>query len=237
MARTLTTAIAERLRAFWATLETHGAGQQEVVTGLTLLLQLLLSNIAELTADDRWLKGQMERLKALVSAPMSVHSIVDAHRSMREVIARQGSVNHSLDEARQALKAMLASFIDRLGAMSAHTGDFHGKIEGYATRIEETDDIGHLSQIVQDLLTDTRVMQSDIGRTHDDLQAAQRRSEAYETKVRDLESQLEHVTISSSLTTGWDTRRAITRSCTSSTWCVTRSGRPMCWADTVARSS
>ena len=186
-------ALAERLRAFWATLETHGAGQQEVVTGLTLLLQLLLSNIAELTADDRWLKGQMERLKALVSAPMSVHSIVDAHRSMREVIARQGSVNHSLDEARQALKAMLASFIDRLGAMSAHTGDFHGKIEGYATRIEETDDIGHLSQIVQDLLTDTRVMQSDIGRTHDDLQAAQRRTEEYETKVRDLESQLEHV--------------------------------------------
>ena len=186
-------ALAERLRAFWATLEMHGAGQQEVVTGLTLLLQLLLSNIAELTADDRWLKGQMERLKALVSAPMNVHSIVDAHRSMREVIAKQGSVNRSLDEARQALKAMLASFIDRLGAMSAHTGDFHGKIEGYATRIEETDDIGHLSQIVQDLLTDTRVMQSDIGRTHDDLQAAQRRVEEYETKVRDLESQLEHV--------------------------------------------
>lgn len=186
-------ALAERLRAFWATLEMHGAGQQEVVTGLTLLLQLLLSNIAELTADDRWLKGQMERLKELVSGPMNVHSIVDAHRSMREVIAKQGSVNHSLEEARQALKAMLASFIDRLGAMSAHTGDFHGKIEGYAERIEETDDIGRLSQIVQDLLTDTREMQSDIGRTHDDLQAAQRRAEEYETKVRDLESQLEHV--------------------------------------------
>ena len=184
---------AERLRHFWATLEMHGAGQQEVVTGLTLLLQLLLSNIAELTADDRWLKGQMERLKTLVSAPMNVHSIADAHRSMREVIAKQGSVNHSLDEARQALKAMLASFIDRLGTMTTHTGDFHGKIDGYATRIEATDDIGHLSQIVQDLLTDTREMQSDIGRTHDDLQAAQRRAEEYETKVRDLESQLEHV--------------------------------------------
>ena len=184
---------AERLRHFWATLEMHGAGQQEVVTGLTLLLQLLLSNIAELTADDRWLKGQLERLKTLVSAPMNVHSIVDAHRSMREVIAKQGSVNHSLDEARHALKAMLASFIDRLGTMSAHTGDFHGKIEGYAARIEETDDFTHLSNIVQDLLVDTREMQSDIGRTHEDLQAAQRRAGEYETKVRDLESKLEQV--------------------------------------------
>lgn len=184
---------AERLRRFWGALEMHGAGQQEVVTGLTLLLQLLLSNIAELTADDRWLKGQLERLKTLVSAPMNVHSIVDAHRSMREVIAKQGSVNHSLDEARQALKTMLASFIDRLGAMTANTGQFQGKIEGYATRIEQTDDFTHLSKIVEELLSDTREMHTDIGRTHEDLQAAQRRAEEYETKVRDLESKLEQV--------------------------------------------
>ena len=187
------TAEAGKLRRFWATLETHGAGQQEVVTGLTLLLQLLLSNIAELTLDDRWLKGQMERLRMLVSAPMSVHTIVDAHRSMREVIAKQGTIKQSLDEARQALKAMLASFIDRLGTMSANTGDFHGKIEGYASRIEATDDFPRLSEIVRELLTDTRGMQTDIGRTHEDLLVAQQRAEVYETKVRDLESQLEHV--------------------------------------------
>jgi diguanylate cyclase len=77
--------------------------------------------------------------------------------------------------------------------MSAHTGDFRGKIEGYAARIEETDDFTHLSKIVQDLLSDTRGMQSDIGRTHDELLAAQRRAEEYETRVRSLESQLEHV--------------------------------------------
>jgi diguanylate cyclase len=166
---------------------------QEVVTGLTLLLQLLLSNIGELTSDDRWLKGQMEKLRELVGAPMSVRSIVDAHRSMREVISKQGTINHSLEEARQALKAMLASFVDRLGTMSAHTGDFHGKIEGYAERIAESDDFSHLSEIVRELLSETRGMQTDIGRTRDELQAAQRRAVEYETKVRDLESQLEHV--------------------------------------------
>jgi diguanylate cyclase len=135
----------------------------------------------------------MDRLRTLVSAPMSVHSIVDVHRSMREVISKQGSVKHSLDEARQALKSMLASFIDRLGAMTTHTGAYRGKIEGYAARIEETDDLTHLSKIVQDLLSDTRDMQSDMGRTHTELQAAHRRAEEYESKVRSLESQLEQV--------------------------------------------
>lgn len=181
------------LRRFWGTLESHGAGQQEVVTGLTLLLQLLLSNLAELTADDRWLKGQLEKLNALVSGPMDTQLLVDAHRGMREVIARQGTLKHSLDEARQALKEMLAGFIDRLGYMSVNTGDFHGKIEGYVTRIEATDDFTHLSGIVRELLTDTRGMQGDIARTHGELQAAQKRADEYETKVRVLETQLVQV--------------------------------------------
>jgi len=168
-------------------------GGQDVVTGLVLLLQLLLSNIADLTSDDRWLKGQVDKLRQLVSGPISVTAIVDAHRSMREVIARQGTVKRSLDEACQALKEMLAVFIDRLGAMSANTGDFHVKIEGYAERIEGTDDLTGLSEIVRELLSDTRSLQTDIGRTRDDLQIAQRRAEAFESKVRDLESQLELV--------------------------------------------
>lgn len=184
---------AERLRQFWIKLELHGAGQQEVITGLALLLQLLLSNIGELTSDDRWLKGQIEKLRELVRQPTDTNALMEAERAMREVIFRQGTLNHSLNEARQALKEMLASFIDRLAAMSVHTGDFRGKIEVYATRIEETDDLTHLSHIVRDLLSDTRGMQSDIVRAHDDLEAARRRAEEYESQVRDLESRLEHV--------------------------------------------
>ena len=187
------TEFAARLKQLWLTLDAHGAGQQEVVTGLTLLLQLLLSNLAELTTDDRWLKGQLEKLRTLVSGPMNVHSLVDAQRGMRDVIARQGALKQSLDEARHALKEMLASFIDRLGAMTVHTGDFHGKIEGYVARIEATDDLARLSEIVYELLSDTRGMQSDIARTHVDLQAAHKRADEYATKVRDLETRLEQV--------------------------------------------
>jgi len=185
--------VAEKLQRFSASMGTYVAGQQEVVTGLTLLLQLLLSNIADLTSDDRWLKGQMERLSTLVGAPMTVHAIIDAHRSMREVISKQGTIKQSLDEARETLKSMLADFVDRLVAMGAKTGDFRGKIEGYASRIEQTDDFARLSEIVRELLSDTRGMQAEVGRTRDELDTARRRAEEYETKVRDLESQLELV--------------------------------------------
>ena len=184
---------ADKLRSFWLKLELHGAGQQEVITGLALLLQLLLSNIGELTSDDRWLKGQIEKLSELVRAPTDSRALAEAESAMREVIFRQGTLNYSLSEARQALKAMLASFIDRLAEMSVNTGGFRTRIEGYAVKIEQTDDLTRLSHIVRDLLSDTRGMQSDIVRAHDDLEAARKRAEEYETKVRDLESRLEHV--------------------------------------------
>ncbi|MBK8064545.1 MAG: GGDEF domain-containing protein [Betaproteobacteria bacterium] len=182
-----------KLKKFWLQLELHGAGQQEVITGLVLLLQLLLSNIAELTEDDRWLKGQIERLRDLMRSPIDAAALVEAERSMREVIFRQGTLKSSLDDAKQALKTMLTSFIDRLCVMTEHTGDFQGRIEGYASRIEETEDIGRLSQLVADLLKDTRGMQADIVRSRDDLNAARDRAETYASKVRELESQLEEV--------------------------------------------
>ena len=164
-----------------------------MITGLVLLLQLLLSNIAELTEDDRWLKGQIERLRDLMRSPIDAAALVEAERSMREVIFRQGTLKSSLDDAKQALKTMLTSFIDRLCVMTEHTGDFQGRIEGYASRIEETEDIGRLSQLVADLLKDTRGMQADIVRSRDDLNAARDRAETYASKVRELESQLEEV--------------------------------------------
>lgn len=91
------------------------------------------------------------------------------------------------------MKELLAGFIDRLGTMSTNTGDYQLRIEGYASRIAQTDDLGHLSQIVHELLTDTRGMQGDLARTRDDLVSAHARAEQYASRVRDLESELERV--------------------------------------------
>jgi len=184
---------ASGLRGFWHELELHGAAHHEVTNGLTLLLQLILSNISELAEDDRWLKGQIERLRELVRTPMDADALHEAASSLREVIFRQGTLRRSMDEAKQALKEMLATFIDRLGGMRANTGDFQQRIETYAARIEQTQDLARLSQIVQELLADTRGMHSDIERAREELDAAQRRADEYAGKVRDLESELERV--------------------------------------------
>lgn len=167
--------------------------QQEIITGLTLLLQLLLENVSALTESDRWLKGQIERLRELVRSPLDADAIAEAQRQLREVVLRQGNLKQSIDEARQALKELLSGFIERLGAITTNTGDYQARVEGYAARIERTDDLGSLSVIVQELLGDTREVSTELSRTRDDLVAAQRRADSYADRVRNLESELERV--------------------------------------------
>jgi diguanylate cyclase len=172
----------------------RGADLQDQVNGLTLLLQLLLDNVADLTENDRWLRAQLDRLRQLVRAPVDAGAFAEAQEHMRQVIHRQGALKQSLADAKQALKELLSTFVDRLAAMSAHTGDFEAKVAGYADRIARTDDIASLSKLVHDLASDTRGMHAGIVSAREDLDAAKQRADAYADRVRALESELERVT-------------------------------------------
>jgi hypothetical protein len=58
-----------KLKKFWLQLELRRRSA-EVITGLVLLLQLLLSNIAERPRTTAGSKGQIERLRDLMRSPI-----------------------------------------------------------------------------------------------------------------------------------------------------------------------
>jgi diguanylate cyclase len=169
------------------------AEDQDVIEGLVLLLQLLLSNISELSDDDRWLKSQVDRLREIVRTPIDAKALAEMQGRLREVIFRQSTMKRSLDEAKQALKQMLAAFIDRLASMSAQTGTFQGRVEGYAARIAQASNLPEISNLVQDLLHDTRGMHGEVTRAREELEEARRRAEEANGRVRNLEAELERV--------------------------------------------
>jgi diguanylate cyclase len=185
--------LADRLKHFWIALEIRGEDQQEVQQGLLRLLHLLMNNVGELVAEDRWLKGQLEALSTLTANPLDRAGLANVERGLREVVFKQGTLKHSLDEAKAALKDMLVTFIDRLGTLSTSTGDYHGRIEKHARALQSTDDLAQLSSILRDVMQETRAMQGDIARSHDELVSAKRRADDYEQKVHVLEQELETV--------------------------------------------
>ncbi len=224
--------IAPAIRELLRQIEQAQGSQRETVQGLLSLLNLIVGNIEELVPDERWVRGQVERLRCLIEEPLDARGLMEAEQAFRDVIARQSSIRKSLDEAKAALKDMLASFIERLGTMSDTTGGYQAKVQTYAERIEMVDDLSQLPAIIKGLLEDTRAVQAEMLRAREELQQARQRATDYEGQIMRLESELVDVSnlLKSDQLTGVLNRRGLNEAFTIESARSDRDGNPLCVA-------
>ena len=185
--------ISSRLKQFCFRIELKSTDMAEEHELLLRLFKLLLENISELLDDDSWLSGQIASVLELLSGPLSHAALLDATRSLKEVIYKQGMVKHSLGEAKVNMKNMMITFIDRLGEVVASTGDFHEKIGGYVQKIGKAQGIPELNRILEDVMHDTKVAQIEALRSRDAMVAAQAELQDAEARIHKLESKLEEL--------------------------------------------
>ncbi len=218
------------LRQFWFKLELRGGDNAELHQGLLRLLRLLIDNTHELLSEDQWMRGQVAVLQEIVARPLDLAAIADAERRLKEVIFKQGTLRNSLLEAKAALKQLITNFIDRLGDLSESAGGYHTRLEDYAQKIRQTDDLGQLNVMLTDLIADTRAAQLDTARTRDELLAARRQVEAAEVKVKELERELEQVSelVQEDQLTGVLNRRGLEDAYQREAARAERTGAPLC---------
>jgi len=181
--------LSKQLRALLTRVELIGE-EEGIQHDLLRLLKLLIDNISELVADDRWIRGQISMVQTIISSPLDKTRIKDAEKNLKEVIFKQGTLKHSLTEAKNAFKQMITTFIERLGLMSDSTGAYHGKIVTYADQLSKMDDIIQINMLLENLMHDTQVMQSDILRSHDVLMSQRDQAAESEEKIQKLEEEL-----------------------------------------------
>lgn len=185
-------AFAARLKKLSYRLQFVGEDQNELKTALQHLLQLVIENINELVVDDQWMHGQVSLLADLIAQPLTLRRLDDVERRLKDVIVKQGSLKKSLNEAKDRLKAMLASFVDRLGDFASSTGEYHDKIEHCAERIARANDIAQLSDVLDEVMRETRTIQLDARRSHDELIEMKRRVDDSEKEITRLQNELTH---------------------------------------------
>ena len=187
------TDLANQLRKFWLKLELRGGDKVKIQEGLLRLLRLLVENVSELVADDKWMLGQISTLKEIIEQPLDKNAIADAERNLRNAIIKQSTLKNSLSDAKNTLKSLMTTFIDRLGDLTESTGDYHSKIEVYSQKIGGADNITELSHILADIMQDTRVIQASALRSHEELLITRKQANEAEDRVRQLEQELEQV--------------------------------------------
>jgi diguanylate cyclase len=180
-----------RLKRFAFKLELLAEDQAELKTSLLHLLNLFVENISELVVDDQWLHGQIEVVRSILDKPLSQRSIDDAERRLKEVLFKQSQLKASLNEAREAIKRMLAGFVDQLADFADATSEFHDKIEVCADKISAATDISELGSVLSEVMRETRTIQINAQRSRDELRSTQQKVKDSEAKILQLEHELE----------------------------------------------
>jgi diguanylate cyclase len=160
---------------------------------LLRLFRLLVENVGELVEDDAWLSGQIATVQHLLDGPINYVALLDATRSLKEVIYKQSMLKHSLSEAKVTLKNMMHTFIERLDAFAATTGGYQEQVGKYSEKINGAKHIGQLHDILDQVMQQTRTVHTEARRSLDDMVAARDEAHAAENRVLQLQSELEQL--------------------------------------------
>ncbi len=161
-----------------------------LVSRLRLILKLVLENISELTPESEMLPIQIEQVERILADPLTEQKLDEAERVLRNIIIRQGTIKHGIEEAKSAAKELASSLIDRLTLLSDSTGSYTEKVSEVTSRIARAENLTQLSHLVMSLLSDTQTMSADMLRARDDLDAARARARDLETRTKTLEVEL-----------------------------------------------
>lgn len=187
------TDVSTRLKQLCFKIELKADDMAEEHELLLRLFKLLLENVSEMLEDDSWLSGQIASVQNLLSGPINHAALIDATRSLKEVIYKQSMLKHSLAEAKVTVKNMMMTFVDRLSVVATSTGDYHHKIGQYSQKISQAKGIPELNSILKDVLRDTKIAQDQALQTRDEMMAARQEVQEAEARIHELEGKLEHL--------------------------------------------
>ena len=167
--------------------------QAEIKKALLKLLHMVFENIADLSLDELWLKGQMDALMEASSPPLTLRRLDDVERRLKDVIFKQKDAKEHAMQAQNEMRDMLAAFIDRLSEMAKSTGSFHEKLEENARQIEQAKTLAEIAPVLREVVSATRNMASQSKTSGEELQVMRDRSIQTDAELVKLHQELDRV--------------------------------------------
>jgi diguanylate cyclase len=220
----------QRLDKLRAGLDWSAEDQHAMREALQRVLQLILENISELVVDDRWLHGQIALMGEMFEHPLDVRILGELENRLRDVIHRQGAIKLELSDAQARLKDMLARFVDRLGDFTESTGEYHDKIEKCAERVSSAQDITELTDVIAEVMRETRTVQESTRRSRSELEELRTRVHDANSEITRLQVELEQTSelIRHDPLTGVLNRKGLDEALTRETALARRRGTALC---------
>lgn len=181
------------LKPILLALEMERDHQARIHEALMQLLRLLVASMGSLVLEDQWLYAQTIVINDIISKPLNINTLYDAESSLKELTYKQSQLKPALTEAKDTLKKMVTTFVDRLVEMTESTSDYHDKIEGYQQKIASTEDMGELNVLLNSILEDTRAIGLSVQRTRDEFTLSQKHAMDAEKRIQELTAELDYI--------------------------------------------
>ena len=167
--------------------------QAEIKKALLKLLHMVFENIADLSLDEQWLKGQMDALMQASTPPLTLRRLDDVERRLKDVIFKQKDAKEHALQAQNEMRDMLAAFIDRLSDMAKSTGSFHVKLEENARQIEQAKTLAEIAPVLKEVVSATRNMASQSKSSGEELQVMRDRAIQTDAELVKLHQELDRI--------------------------------------------
>ena len=167
--------------------------QSEIKVVLLKLLHLVFENIADLSPDEQWLRGQMDSLVAASVPPLSLRRLDDVEMRLKDVIFKQKEAKDRAILAQNELRDMLKAFVERLSEITQSTGNFQEKLEESARLIEQAKSMAEIAPVLKDVVGATRNMATDSKTARNELSAMRARATSTEAEIAKLHQELDRV--------------------------------------------
>jgi len=167
--------------------------QAEIRTVLLKLLHLVFENVADLSPEEQWLKGQMDALMTAASPPLTLRRLDDVEWRLKDVIFKQKEARDRTVAAHNEMRDMLGAFIERLSEMTESTGSFHDQLEASARLIEQAKSVTEIAPVLKEVVGATSRMASDSLAARDELSAMRAQANQTEVELAKLHQELDRV--------------------------------------------
>jgi|CXWL01.1.fsa_nt_gi diguanylate cyclase len=175
---------------FCVKFESHGESGIKLQQGLLKLLNLLMDSTGELLSEDQWIKEQISRLKETMSRPLNLQIMAQAEQYLKEIIHKQEIIKQSLGKARVTVKQMVNSLIHNIEELTDATGTYQVKLEYFSDKVNQTNDLEELNQLLVEIMQETKQVQSSVLEYRDDLIVTQAEVKKAQVQISQLEIKL-----------------------------------------------
>ncbi|TXH43934.1 MAG: GGDEF domain-containing protein [Burkholderiaceae bacterium] len=169
------------------------AHRSELQSQLNGLCGELTASLKLLVEDESWVQGQCQQMGEKVAEGLNGRGVRAVSQMLRETLARQTVLKAEREQARAALKGLIARMLADIGQLGEHTGHFNDEVQHFAQAIAGAESLDRLAEVVRHMVEESRTVHDWVDATRARLQADQSQAQALSDRVRELETELKRL--------------------------------------------